>query len=117
MVRTEDYIIEPDAWLVHDGPGLDKYLYITCDADFITKSACEDGSVNAYVWMDGRGTWTPLPYVTVYQHTEGMSTTTICENLRFEYAPGEITFIAQDMDGHLPDAMVDRFTFRVTVTK
>ena len=53
----------------------------------------------------------------MYPHTSGMSTTIIAENIRFEYAPGEITFIVQDMDGLVPDPLVDDYTFRVTVTR
>ena len=117
-IRTEDYTIEPGAWLTSDGSTTDRYLYVTCEADFITKSVCEDGAVNAYLWLPGTKTWTPLPYVTLYSSNQGgMGSTIVAENIRFEYAPGEITFIAQDMNGQLPAPMVDVFTFRVTSTK
>ena len=115
--RTEDYIIEPTAWLINDGTGVDKYYYITCEADFITKSVCEDGAVNAFLWLSGPATWTPLPYVSLYLSNQGMGSTTVAENIRFEYAPGEITFIVQDMNGQLPAPMIDVLTFRVTAVR
>ena len=46
-----------------------------------------------------------------------MGTQAVAENFRFEYAPGEITFIIQDMNGSLPVPMADPYTFRVTVTR
>ena len=116
--RTEDYIIEPSAWLVNNGGSAERYLYITCEADFITKSVCEDGAVNAFLWLDGPHTWTPLPYVSLYVATQGgMGSSTVAENIRFEYAPGEITFIIQDMTGNVPDPMVEPLTFRVTAVR
>ena len=117
-IRTEEYFIEHGAWQISNGTDpKDVYLYVTCEADFINKKACEDGSVNAYLWLEGSKCWTPLPYLSMYPHTSGMSTTIIAENIRFEYAPGEITFIVQDMDGLVPDPLVDDYTFRVTVTR
>ena len=117
-VRTEDYTIEPTAWIENAGSlASDTYYYITCEADFISKSACEDGTVNAYLWLPGTKTWTPLPYVTLYMVSQGMGSVPVAENIRFEYAPGEVTFIVQDMNGNLPVLMVDALTFRVAVTR
>lgn len=96
-----------------DGSG---YLWKTYDWDAITTDVLNYGNVDAYVYDGGRQC--PLPHILpiTYTFSDG-SSTVVPENLRFDFEPGKITFIMQDLDGEMPEGLSEEpITFRVVAT-
>ncbi|MCR5822644.1 MAG: hypothetical protein K6F85_07020 [Bacteroidales bacterium] len=95
------------------------YYYARVAWNALTTDVVENGQVHAYIYNEGRQN--PLPYVvpvTYYYYDDAgvpIDTITVGENLRFDFEPGYITFILEDLDGNPPDYMLDipDYTIRV----
>ncbi len=129
QVLTHTYEITPGQWSRLEGqnmPGSENYLYATFENSDITKSVIANGTVTADVWAiydrsNNLGSWHPLPYVyplevsvTYDDGTTGIGV--VAETIRFEWEPGKVTFIIQELDGWDPEDMINPITIRVNVT-
>lgn len=94
------------------------YMYVTFDWDAITSDVLNYGTVDAYVYENGRQC--PLPYAyPMGQVTYDDGTVDyLVEQLRYDIEPGKITFIMQDLDGNLPEDLANTapITFRAVAT-
>ena len=80
------------------------------------------GTVQAYVYViynkdKNLGSWNPLPYLYPLEILKADNTIEIApENLRFEFEPGVITFVIQDLDGFDPEQITNSMTIKVCVS-
>lgn len=127
-VYTRFYPVTPSDWQKNEGPtvpGAYNYFYAQFENPDITDAVIERGTVQAYIYAiydfsKNLGSWNPLPYVYPYEAIieEGGTTSTVVipENTRFEFEPGIVTFIIQDLDGHDPEELTNTMTIKVSVT-
>ncbi len=112
MIRTEEYIIKPTDWIATND-----CLYVECNADFLTRSAIDNGIVSACYYIDEERTWAPLPFIRTVTYSGGMSTTTTVESIRAEWSEGLVVFIVEDMDGSVPLLFDSDKRFKVSVSR
>lgn len=107
-----EYTVYPNQWVTE--PGIN-YYYATFENVDITPDVELDGMVVAYVYDDGR--WNQLPYV--YPYYSNAEDKTWAENIRFDWTTNEVTFIVQDLDGGMPEAINNSsvMTFKVCVLR
>ena len=119
QIYIAEYEILPVDWQVSEGnQAIDNYLYVTCPNKDITPRVFDRGTVNAFIFMESLGTWTPLTYVLPYEYNDPrMGRTVVTEAISFEWREGEVTFIIRDTDGGIPIAPSEAFHFRVDVIK
>ena len=94
-----------------DGSG---YLWKTYDWDAITNDVLTYGSIDAFVYDGSRQC--PLPHVIPVAYLVDGQTVYVPENIRFDFEPGKITFIMQDLDGFMPTGLDVDLTFRAVAT-
>ena len=114
LLRTEEYVIKPLDWTIDE---VTASMYVECNADFITRSVVENGTVSAFYYIEEEGTWAPLPFIRNVTYATGMSTTTTVESIRFEWFEGKVIFVVEDMDARTPLRFGDDKLFRVSVLK
>ncbi|MBQ0016709.1 MAG: hypothetical protein KBT04_06970 [Bacteroidales bacterium] len=111
-------------WTEGVRPNVDAtYYYANYDVPAITQEVIDNGFVVAYIYniYDNRnqlGSWNELPYVYpyIFYNQETGERYSVGENIRFEWELGKVTFVVEDIDGLLPDALVDtEFDFKVCV--
>lgn len=120
QVYNAEYEILPSDWQLNSGDAISTYLYVTCPNKDITPRVFDNGTVNAFIWINSEGTWTPLTYVLPFEYTNPSNPRdirTITEAISFEWREGEVTFIIRDMDGAQPYTPVEKMVFRVSVIK
>lgn len=113
--RVMETTIEWTQWI---DDGQTPYFYKTASWDGISTDVLQYGNVQAYVY-DG-DLQCPLPYIYplgLATYDDG-STHYLVENLRYDLEPGKITFIMEDLDGNVPQNLMNRppITFRVVAT-
>ena len=130
QVYTRMYNVKPADWGRNQGEneqGALNYLYATVSNPDITNAVIEGGTVQAYVYIiynvsENLGSWNPLPVVVPIEITKKdesgtvISYDVVAENTRFEFEPGSVTFVIQDLDGFDPEDIVNAMTFKVCVT-
>ena len=112
MIRTEEYIIKPTDWIATND-----CLYVECNADFLTRSAIDNGIVSVCHYIEEERTWAPLPFIRTVTYSSGMSTTTTVESIRAEWSEGLVVFIVEDMDGRTPLLFDSDKRFKVSVSR
>lgn len=112
MIRTEEYIIKPTDWVATND-----CLYVECNADFLTRSAIDNGIVSVCHYIEEERTWAPLPFIRTVTYSGGMSTTTTVESIRAEWSEGLVVFIVEDMDGRVPLLFDSDKRFKVSVSR
>lgn len=112
MIRTEEYIIKPTDWIATND-----CLYVECNADFLTRSAIDNGIVSVCYYIDEERTWAPLPFIRTVTYSGGMSSTTTVESIRAEWSEGLVVFIVEDMDGRVPLLFDRDKRFKVSVSR
>jgi hypothetical protein len=127
-IYSRYYTVTPSDWKRDSGdlePGAYNYLYAEFENPDITNDVISAGTVQAYVYViyntdKNLGSWNPLPYVYPLEITttddSGTSTVVAPENLRFEFEPGIVTFIIQDLDGYDPTDITNSMSIKVSVT-
>ena len=96
--------------------GQTNYLYCELDWPALNTEVLTYGSITAYVY-DG-DYQNPLPYVIPITYTLASGATVVVpENIRYDLQPGKITFIMQDLDGNMPEGIVNSapLTFRAVI--
>ncbi len=131
QVYTRMYTVKAGDWSKNEGvdlPGDQNYAYVTVNNPDITNAVIEGGTVQAYVYLiynfeDNLASWNPLPVVVpILIKKIDTSTNTVisseivAENTRFEFEPGKVTFVIQDLDGYDPEDIANDMTFKVCVT-
>ena len=130
QVYTRMYNIAPSQWERNEGEnkqGGYNYLYATVSNPDITNAVIEGGTVQAYVYLvynfeENLCSWNPLPVVVPIEITKKddtgaiISYDVVAENTRFEFEPGSVTFVIQDLDGYDPEDIKNAMTFKVCVT-
>ena len=112
MIRTEEYIIKPTDWIATND-----CLYVECNADFLTRSAIDNGIVSVCHYIEEERTWAPRPFIRTVTYSSGMSTTTTVESIRAEWSEGLVVFIVEDMDGRTPLLFDSDKRFKVSVSR
>ena len=121
QITTYTFDIDPNEW--HESTGDEgNYLYVSIDIDDIDNEVMANGIVLSYVYFiynvaENAGSWNMLPYVYPYSYTQDFQLYNVTENIRMDYELGRVTFIREDMDGQLPEATANTYTFRVCVVK
>lgn len=114
-MESMEVTIYSDDWVVPNGKS---YLACSVRWDALDEDVVYHGTVNAYVYEEN-GRQSMLPYVysidfsTYDEFGNNINPAFVTENLRFEVAPGIITFIMQDFDYELPEGDIPKMTFRV----
>lgn len=96
LVYTHEYTVHQNQW--SRPAGCNYFISEWNNAD-ITPVVEESGAVIAYAYNNGN--WHALPYVFPYQNT--VTNDTVCENIRFDWTVGKISFIMEDQNGKVPD--------------
>ena len=115
-METMEVTIFPSNWVK---PASVNYYIATVRWDELDPDVVDYGTVNAYLYDNGRQNMLPYVYPMTYTEDEyGNPLATpivVGENIRFDYSYGEITFIIQDLDGVIPGGMenIPNMTFRV----
>lgn len=118
--RVSEFTVHIDEWEVFGDPDTAdsrNYYYYTYEWDVLTDHVVYDGNVNAYVYNEGRQNALPYTYPVTVQFDDG--TTGIAgEALSYDFEPGKVTIIMQDLDGWMPQlTLADRpMTFRIVAT-
>lgn len=94
------------------------YMYVTFDWDAITNDVLNYGTVDAYVYENGRQCPLPYAYPMGQVSYDDGTVDYLIEQLRYDLEPGKITFIMQDLDGNLPEGLENTapLTFRAVAT-
>ena len=112
--RVMQATVEHGKWQVYQDVSGKEYLYKSFDWDALTPEMVQYGTVTAYVY---EGTnQCPLPHVIPIRYNVNGNIDVVAENIRFDYGVGTITFIMEDLDGFLPEDVVDDLVFRVVAT-
>ncbi|MBR1850078.1 MAG: hypothetical protein IJ789_01765 [Bacteroidales bacterium] len=116
---STNVVIKANNWVTSDQVN---YYFATVRWNALSEEVVYNGQVHAYIYEDGRQN--PLPYIipVTYTHTTtdtaGVTTSetiTVPENLRFDYEPGQITFIIDDLDGKAPEDMVNISDYTIRI--
>jgi hypothetical protein len=121
QVYTLEYTIQPNEWQLDDN-GERPYLYVIVDNRDITDAVMKNGAVLGYMWNtynqeENLSSWNTLPYVYPYVYQTDEGSTAVGENIRFEYEPGTVTFVIEDLDAVTPGPVLDPMTFKIVVVK
>lgn len=121
QISTLEYTVKPGDWN-YDGDyfGTRPYAYFECDNQDINDRVMKEGAVLGYMWnvydKDGNASWNTLPYVYSYNTTDNDGNNiTVAENIRFEYENGKVTFVVEDLDGNMAEALTDNYLFKIVV--
>ncbi|MBR5091927.1 MAG: hypothetical protein IKX32_00435 [Bacteroidales bacterium] len=113
--RVMEATVEWTQWI---DDGATPYFYKTIEWDGISTDVLQYGNVQAYVY-DGNYQC-PLPYIYplgLANYDDG-SSHFLVEQISYDLEPGKITFKMQDLDGNIPQNIMNTapITFRVVAT-
>ncbi|MBR0301393.1 MAG: hypothetical protein IJQ93_13905 [Bacteroidales bacterium] len=124
-IFSRTYVVKPGDWARNEGdnnPGSDNYLYANFENPDITRTVIENGTVQAFIYViynaaEQLGAWNPLPFSYPMELIDESNKLFIApEVIRFEFEPGRVTFILQDLDGIDPENITNDMTIMVHVT-
>lgn len=119
QITSYVYEIQPSEWQTESASDGRNYLYAEIENPDITDELVNNGMITSsvyYVYNQEKnlGSWNDLPYV--FPCTINDSTV-VGENIRYEYEPGYITFVIEDLNGLTPEQMKGSITFKVNVAE
>ena len=114
-MKTTEVVVRASDWVQ---PVNTSYYIATFEWDELDEDVVDLGTVNAYLYENGRQNMLPYVYPIDYSTYDANGNLVgdpvyIVENLRFDYTYGRMSFIMQDMDFNVPTGTFPDMVFRV----
>lgn len=120
--RVAEFTVHIDEWQKNEidayNPNSGNYYYYTVDWNVLNEHVVYDGNVSVYVYNNGRQNALPYTYPVEVMFDDG-TTGIVGESLSYDFEPGHVTVIMQDLDGWMPQLTLENttsMTFRIVAT-
>lgn len=112
LIETYYVTVDPGAWSRNADMG---YLFYECSLPAITQNVIQNGATFAY-YIDDYGYDNLLPFLMPYYETDADGNEGLYwENLRYDLAPGKITFIIQESDRYVDIQVASTKKYKVSI--